>query len=117
MQELINKYFDKLCSEKFFKNDDEIIIGKAKDVINNLKEQITYVKNPKNKLCEIDIEIVVESATELIEEINQTYSNKDDVIEIAIHPMAGFYVLKDKKSLLKELKEYYEDMEENKHGK
>lgn len=117
MQELINKYFDKLCSGKFFKNDDEIIIGKAKDVIDNLKYQITYAKDPKNKLCEIDIEIVVESANELIEEINRTYSNKDDVIEIAIHPMAGFYVLKDTKAVLKDLKEYYEDTEENKHGK
>ena len=37
MQNLINKYFSKLCSEKFFKNDDENIIGEVKDVIENLK--------------------------------------------------------------------------------
>ena len=43
MQELINEFFDKLCKNKFFKNDDEEIIGKVKDVIQNLNEQIEYV--------------------------------------------------------------------------
>ena len=37
-QFFINRYFHKLRTEKFFKNDDEEIIGKAKDVIQNLKD-------------------------------------------------------------------------------
>ena len=50
MQELINEFFDKLCKNKFFKNDDEEIIGKAKDVIQNLNEQIEYVMNEENEI-------------------------------------------------------------------
>lgn len=112
MQELINKYFNELCKEKFFKDDDEEIIGKAKDVIDNLNSQIEYAKNQKNALDECDTEFVVNEATDLIQEINKNYHNKDDVIKIALHPMAGFYVLQDKEELLEELQEYYEELEE-----
>lgn len=112
MQELINKYFNKICSDKFLKNDDEAIIGKAKYVIENLKEQIEYVHNPKNEIDEEDIDFIVNEAIMLIEEINKTYPNKDDVIKISIHPMLGFYVLQRKDSLYEELKDYYEEMED-----
>ena len=30
MQELINKYFNELCKDKFFKNDDEELLEKQK---------------------------------------------------------------------------------------
>lgn len=33
MQNLINYYFKQLCDDKFFENNEEVIIGKAKDVI------------------------------------------------------------------------------------
>lgn len=112
MQNLINKYFSKLCSEKFFKNDDENIIGEVKDVIENLKEQIKYANNPKNKICREDIEFIVNAANELIKKINDNYTNKNDVIGITLHPMAGFYVLQDKETLFEELKEYYDELEE-----
>lgn len=112
MQEQINKYFNKLCKDKFFKNNDEVIIGKAKDVINNLYDQIEYVNNPKNEMNTEDIEFITDEATKLINEIDNTYSNKDDVIMISFHPMAGFYMLQDKKALYEELKEYYEELEE-----
>ncbi len=112
MQELINKYFNELCKDKFFKNDDEEIIGKAKDVIDNLNSQIEYAKDPANALDECDIEFVVNEATDLIQEINKHYQDKDNVIKIALHPMAGFYVLQNKEELLEELQEYYEELEE-----
>lgn len=112
MQNLINKYFSKLCSEKFFKNDDENIIGEVKDVIENLKEQIKYANNPKNKICQEDIKFIVNAANELIKKINDNYTNKNDVIGITLHPMAGFYVLQDKETLFEELKEYYDELEE-----
>lgn len=112
MQESINKYFNKLCSEKFFKNDDEEIVGKAKDVIQNLKDQISYAQNLESGLDEIDTDIIIDSANELIEEIDNDYPNKEDVIKIALHPMAGFFVLQDKESLFEELKQYYEEQEE-----
>lgn len=113
MQKLINKYFCKLCTEKFFKNDDENIIGKVKDVIENLEEQIKYVNNPKNKICQEDIEFIVNAANELIKEINANYTNKNDVIGINLHPMAGFYMLQPKETLFEELKEDYEELEED----
>lgn len=113
MQESINEMFNKLCNEKFLKNDDEVIIGKAKDVIDNLKQQSEYANNPENKLDEEEIEFITGEVNELIEQINNTYSNKEDVIKIEIHPMTGFYILADKKSLLEDLKEYYGEMEEN----
>lgn len=112
MQELINKYFNELCKDKFFKNDDEVIIGKAKDVIDNLNNQIAFAKDIKNGLDEEDKDFIVDEATELIQDINNTYSNKDDVIEIQVNPMSGFYVLQNKESLFEELKEYYEELEE-----
>lgn len=112
MQELINKYFNKLCKDKFFKNDDEVIIGKAKDVIDNLNNQIAFAKNIENGLDEEYKKFIVDEATELIQEINNTYSNKDDVIDIEVNPMSGFYVLQNKESLLEELKEYYGELEE-----
>ncbi|MCI8470474.1 MAG: hypothetical protein HFJ35_03130 [Clostridia bacterium] len=113
MQKLINKYFSKLCTEKFFKNDDEDIIGKVKDVIENLKEQIKFVNTPENDVCKEDIEFIIKSANELIAVINSNYTNKNDVIGISVNPMAGFYMLQSKETLFKELKEYYEELEED----
>ena len=112
MQDLINYYFSKLCDSKFFKNDDEIIRGKAKDVIENLKEQSQFVNNSDNDVCQEDIEFITNEVTSLINKIKEKYPNENDVIEISLHPMAGFYVLIDKEDLLKELKEYYEELEE-----
>ena len=112
MQKLINKYFSKLCTEKFFMNDDQNIIGKVKDVIRNLEEQIKFVNNPKNEICQEDIEFITNAANELITEINTHYTNKNDVIWIELSPMYGFYMLQQKEALLKELKEYYEELEE-----
>lgn len=112
MQELINEYFSKICSEKFFKNDDESIIGTAKDVIENLNQQSDYVKNSENKIDEETIEFITNEVKELIEQISTTYPNKYDVIKLYFHPMAGFYVLQDKETLFEELKEYYDELEE-----
>ena len=114
MQEKINEYFSKLCSEKFFKNDDETIIGKAKDVIQNLKDQIAYAKNKINELDELDVQLIVENSNQLIDEITHRYTNKEDVVLVSLHPMAGFYVLQNKETLYEELKAYYE--EENSNG-
>ena len=111
MQNLINFYFSKLCDSKFFKNDDEVIIGKAKDVIENLNQQVEYVKNPDNNIAEEEIEFITDEAKSLINEIEHNFSNKDDVIEISLSPMSGFYVLVDTEDLLEELKEYYDDLE------
>ena len=38
-QFFINKYFQKLSNTKFFRNDENAIIGKAKDIIKNLQDQ------------------------------------------------------------------------------
>lgn len=112
MQELINKYFNKLCKDKFFKNNDEKIIGKAKDVINNLNRQIEYANNIENEISEEDRKFIISESIKLIQEINITYPNKDDIIMVALHPMAGFYVLQEQETLFEELKEYYEELEE-----
>lgn len=113
MQKLINKYFNKLCSNKFFKYDDEIIIGKVKDVVQDLEEQIEYVTNPDNNYDKQEQEFIFSEAKKLIREINDTYSNKNDVIEISLHPMLGFYVLQDAKVLFEDLKDYYDELEDN----
>ena len=105
-QELINQHFHRLCNEKFLKNDDERIIGKAKDVIENLQEQIRYVKNPDNDIDEEEREFIVSEANELIKEIQETYNNQNDVISISFNPMAGFYMLESTKSLLDDLVDY-----------
>lgn len=110
-QFFINRYFHKLCKEKFLKNDEETIIGKAKDVIQYMNEQINYVNNPENKIDEEDIEFIVTETGLLIEEINKIYFFKNNVIGLSSHPMSGFYVLQDRKKLLEDLKEYYEEKE------
>ncbi len=94
------------------RNTINFITDFAKDVIDNLNSQIEYAKDPANALNECDIEFVVNEATDLIQEINKHYQDKDDVIEIALHPMSGFYVLQDKEKLLEELQDYYEELEE-----
>ena len=114
MQELINEFFDKLCKNKFFKNDDEEIIGKAKDVIQNLNEQIEYVMNEENEISKEERYAIVDEARKLIQKINNNYSNKDDVIWLNNSPMDNFYDLQEKESLYEELKEYYEGLEERK---
>lgn len=116
MQEQINKYFEKLCADIFFKNDDETIIGSAQNVINNLNEQLEYSKKELDPVEEKEeLEIITEETDDLIQEIKDTYLNLNDVIMLSFHPMAGFYVLCDKKKLLQELKEYYEELEEKKN--
>lgn len=70
MQKLINKYFSKLCTEKFFKNDDQNIIGKVKDVIRNLEEQIKFVNNPKNEICQEDIEFITNAACRFVKHMS-----------------------------------------------
>lgn len=108
MQRLINEYFTKICKGKFIKHDDETIIGRVKDVIENLKQQSKYVKN---QVGEEDAEFITKEVKDLVKEIKTKYSNKHDVIKMSFHPMAGFFVLVDKESLLEELEEYYNEME------
>jgi hypothetical protein len=111
-QFFINKYFQKLSNTKFFRNDENAIIGKAKDVIKNLQNQIHYVENPHNDIDEENRDFIVEEANSLIEEIQKEYRNKNNVIGLYNHPMAGFYVLQDKYTLYKDLKDYYNELEE-----
>ena len=85
MQEMINEYFEKLTNEKFFKYDDEVIIGKAKDVIYDLEEQVKYIKNPKNKIDKEEIKFITREAKMLIKEIRKKYKDKNNIIEIRVH--------------------------------
>lgn len=112
MQELINMYFYKVCSEKFINNNDELIIGKAEDIVQDLKEQIKYVQKSENKLDESEIEMITDELNELITEIDNKYYNKKDIIGVTLHPMSESYTLLDKEVVYEELKEYYDELEE-----
>ena len=106
-QKLINKYFNALTSDKFFKNDDETIIGKAGDVIEELCKQTEILKDSRD-----EYECFIFSETHnLIKEIKEAYSNNDDVIELSFHPMVGFFTLININDLYEDLKEYYEELE------
>ena len=48
-QFFINRYFNKIANEEFFRNDEEAVIGKAKDVIEQLKEHMESYKNSKDE--------------------------------------------------------------------
>lgn len=115
-QLLINKYFHKLCSDKFFEYDDEVMTGMVKDVIEELKNQIEYLKGPKNDYDEEYTEYLINETKDLINEINNTYSHKNDVIKLTVHPMSGSYVIQDKNQLYEELKDYYEELKEEQNG-
>jgi len=110
-QFFINKYFRKLSNTKFFRNDENAIIGKTKDVIKNLQDQIIYVENLHNDIDEGNRNFIVEEANSLIEEIQKKYHNKNNVIGLYNHPMAGFYVLQDTDALYEDLKDYYNELE------
>ena len=85
--------------------------AQAKDIIKNLQDQIYYVENPHNDIDEENRDFIVEEANSLIEEIQKEYRNKNNVIGLYNHPMAGFYVLQDKYILYKDLKDYYNELE------
>ena len=115
-QILINKYFYKLSTGKFFKNDDDAMIGRAKDVIHNLKDNIEYLNILENDDLKEDIININNETIELIKEINRKYFNKNNVIGLFNHPMAGFYVLQEKGELYEYLKEYYDELKEEQNG-
>ena len=112
-QFLINRYFHKLCKEKFLKNDEDAVIGSAKDVIQFLKENIEYAKNDKNIIGEEWSEYVISESTNLIDEIDRNYKNKKNIVGLFNHPMSGYFVLQEKQSLFEDLKEYYDELEED----
>ena len=113
MQKLINEYFEKLSSNIFFKNDDETIIGRSKNVIDNLKEQLKYAKKDLDSVEEMEeLKIITTDIKSLIKEIKKQYKNKNDVIMLSFHPMAGFYTLQSQEKLLEELEDYIDEMEE-----
>ena len=114
-QFFINRYFNKITTEEFFRNDEEAVIGKAKDVIEQLK---SYTEDLKIKEDEFDLEELNTWITEnddLINKIEQKYHNRNDVIGIYYHPIAGTFLLQDKDELYEELKEYYKEMKEEKN--
>lgn len=115
-QFFINKYFKKLSNTKFFRNDEDAIIGKAKDVIKNLQDQISYVENSYNDIDEENKSMIIADVNLLIKEIQKKYHNKNNVVGLYNHPMAGFYILQDKNMLYKDLKDYYKELEENANG-
>jgi len=113
MQKLINEYFDKLCSDKFFKDDYEEIIGRKKDVIEKLKENVQYAKNPKNNVDKSDIKFIKSETKALLKQIKNENLKDDDVIYLDYHPMSDFYALQSTETLYNELKDYMEDLEDD----
>ena len=111
-QFFINKYFHKLCKEKFFKNDEDSVIGSAENVIHMLKENIKYAKNVENSDNKEWAEFIIAESNSLIYEISRTYKNKKDIIGLYNSPMSGFYMLYDRSLLLEELEEYYKELED-----
>lgn len=106
-QELINEYFKVLTSDKFFKNDDETIIGKAGDVIDEICKQTEILKDSN-----VEYEYYIFHEThKLVKEIKNKYSNNNDVIMLFVQPTSTFYELADVNDLYEELKEYYEELE------
>ena len=107
-QFFINRYFKKLSNTPYLQNDDEYIIGKAKDVIKELANQINYI----NSINDENATFITLETTSLIEDIPKKYHNLNNVIGIFYHPMADFYTLQDKNKLFDTLKEYYNESEE-----
>ena len=112
-QFLINRYFHKLCKEKFFKNDEDAVIGSAKDVIQFLNENIEYAKNDRQQIGEEWSDYIISESNNLIKEINKKYKNQRNIVGLFNHPMSGYFVLQEKQSLFEDLKEYYDELEED----
>ncbi|MBO6243345.1 MAG: hypothetical protein J6O41_02085 [Clostridia bacterium] len=112
-QFFINRYFHKLCKEKFFKNDEERVIGSARDVIKMLQGNIEYAKTNKNDIGEEWSDYIISESTSLINEINEKYKKQNNIVGLFNNPMSGYFVLQEKNSLYEDLKEYYDELEEN----
>ena len=107
MQEKINEYFNKLCKEKFFRND-EALIGKAKDVIDDLEQNADYVKND-NSLDKQEANFIIKETSKLVKKIKKEHPNLDDVIKLYDNEMGEFTELVETEILYNEMKEYYEE--------
>ena len=112
MQDKINFYFSKLTKGTFFKNNEDEMIGKVKDVIQRLKENYDNMLERKDEFEEEELEYIGTSTTALIEEIKKKYKNEDDVIGLSVSPMDNFYFLQERSELHEELKEYYDELED-----
>ncbi len=113
MQNITNTYFDRICKEKFLINDPEAMIGRAKDVLQELQEQLDQFLNSERELDEEEREIVTAETKDLIDEIKKEYPNQNDVIGLGYHPMADFYVLDSTEDTFKNVKEYYQEWRED----
>ena len=113
MQNIINTYFDRICKEKFLVNDPEEMIGRAKDVLQELQEQFDQYLSSESELDEEEKEFISSEYKGLIEEIKKDVPNKNDVISLGYHPMADFYVLDSKEDTYKNVKDYYQEWRED----
>lgn len=113
MQNITNTYFDRICKEKFLINDPEAMIGRAKDVLQELQEQLDQYLSSENELDEEEKEVLTSDTKDLIDEIKKGYPNENDVISLAYHPMADFYVLHSRKDAYNNVRDYYQEWRED----
>lgn len=113
MQNITNIYFDRICKEKFLINDPEAMIGRAKDVIQELQEQLDQYLSSESELDEEEKEVLTADTKDLINEIKKEYKNQNDVIGLSYHPMADFYVLDSTENTYDNVKDYYKEWRED----
>ena len=101
--ELIERHINKdIESQEYIDSINKIVNDKLKEY-----EDIQIIMH------DIQYQEGIIEALEIENKIREKHKNQNDVVGIYVHPMATFYMLEEIDDLYKELKEYYEEMEEN----
>lgn len=78
-----------------------------------MKENVHYVKNPKNNIDKSEAKYIINETRYLLKELRNKDIKADDVVYLSYHPMSDFYALQSTETLYNELKDYIEDLEDD----
>lgn len=104
-QEEINFYYNKLYKDKLLEFDNGMI-GKVKNDIESLNREIKQAKELMIK----DKEYYIGCYNDIMEDLKN--KNENDIVELFIHPMTGYYMVLNKDTVLRRLKREYKLYEE-----
>lgn len=108
LQKLINRYYKKVCDDKFFIYEGDEIIGKVKYILPELESFANDTEKHKY-LDEENMNLILHETNKLIKHIKKNL-NKNDVIYIA---SIDYFHLVKKWYLYKYLKAHYKEWKSN----
>ena len=110
-EDLIKTFKDLYPVGEIYKSDEyEKVIGRKKDIVNFLKNNLYYVNDRKNRVEEETIDCVNSETPYLISELKKF--NDDDIVGMFNNPMSGYYTILSSDVTLEELELLNEESQE-----